>query len=199
MAIYLDEDMFGKDDMCIGFPHVLLCMALVLQTRNYMYGVHLGFPKRNDFTVDKFAEYLISQGVIGSDMIALYGCCNHSVRYSNDWSWKEEMREIAGKLAFRGSARGFDTGIIAPEHGTYLEYQREALADHLRIFYKRNEKMTFTGTEAANPQVFKVSRSSGTVRIAGSAQTGATVIRTESNKGMLHEVNYALRLGTFTV
>jgi hypothetical protein len=40
MAAYLGECEAGADRELIGFPHLLLCMGVVLQTKAFLYGFH---------------------------------------------------------------------------------------------------------------------------------------------------------------
>jgi hypothetical protein len=206
MAIYLNEDCLGLDDTLIGFPHLLLCMGVVLLTRNFMYGVHIVTASNQSATIPEFGNFLATQGVIPSDMISLYGSCNFKVRYGDNQrteAWKTELRHIAGVIGFTGKAKGFDTSIIDPVDGTYVEYVRNPVSDKCKIFYKRNEKMNFTGyvqnvnfvKRGLNPVTLLPTSS----LVPGFTHSNANVIHTASNKGQLHEVNYFLRLKEFTI
>jgi hypothetical protein len=156
MAIFLAEDVFGADDNVIGFPHLLLCLGFVVIVRRNgqddgeLWGMHMGNPESSQPSFAVFASYLRkTAGVKPKQMVAIYGCCDRRIRYGGvtdpEESWRNEMRGFAKQLGFRGLARGFDTNIIGPKDGTYVEYHavRPAL-DRCRIFYKRNEKMEYS-------------------------------------------------------
>ncbi|MGA7802283.1 MAG: hypothetical protein WCC36_15910 [Gammaproteobacteria bacterium] len=199
MAIYLDEVHVGNDPDLIGFPHLLLCMGLVLVTSDNMYGVHLTNIEYTNDTIDAFSGWLASVGVNGSAGRALYGSCNLQVRYGSNGNkarWVTEMTTIANKLGYRGDILGFDTSIISPKDGTYVEY-RSDLNKPCKIYYKRHEKMDYGG--------FLHDGNVGKIKPDGSIRTdkgvtmraSADVVRTKSNKGNLHEVDYARRLMSF--
>lgn len=197
MAIYLDEDYVGTDPTTIGFPHLLLCMGVVVLTANEIHGVHFVANCNSGHTLAGFAAYLTAQGVVPADMIGLYGACNFNVRYGNHnrkTAWQQEMRDIAAAIGYAGDAKGFDTSIINPTDGTYVEYVRQPLHNRCSIFYKRNEKMDY-GPTAQN--VHRVNGAGNLVASFGA--TSATAKPTQSNGGLLHEVNYFLRLKNFTI
>jgi hypothetical protein len=112
------------------------------------------------------------------------------------------MTVIASRLNYSGPVSGFDTSIIAPGDGTYVEYRRRQHEYKCDIFYKRNERMTFTDVDArvdaAQGQIFKWSASNS--RLAGrwittyGKTTGAQL---GAGATTLHELNYASRLSTF--
>ncbi len=204
MAIYLDEDQFGNDTALVGFPHILLCMGVVVMTSNDLYGAHLGWPGTPSDNVITQLRTLINNNNVADDMKALYGCCNRVARFhgANDKkaAWKAEMTGYANTLQYTGNVYGFCTSIITPKDGTYVEYHPEYQQDKCKVFYKRNEKMTYTsGNAPAN--VHKYSQHLGQVVPFGHlpATTGASVVVTKSNKGQLHEVNYFLRMTSFEV
>jgi len=198
MPAYLDEEQLGSDDI-IGFPHLLLCMGVVVVTPDGMHGMHFTNRGRTEAVVGYLAEYLRSNGVTGAeDMIDLYGSGNFKIRYGGGGknAWKEEMRLIAGAIGYQGKARGFDTSIIKPADGTYVEYHRDPLRNKIKIFYKRNEKMDFTRDGGLHPTMVNKG-GLGPSRLAGTSSAAVKVTR--SNKGQLHEVNYWLRLTDFTI
>jgi hypothetical protein len=104
--------------------------------------------KRRDASIlaMELMQFMGSRGVGGNDIVVLYGCGNWRVRYGNlgnRMQWEAEMQEVAAVLGFRGPARGFDTGIIDPVDGTYVEYHPIYNQSRCRIYYKRNEKMDY--------------------------------------------------------
>jgi hypothetical protein len=200
MAIYLDEVHMGHDTDLIGFPHLLLCMGLVYMINNDMYGVHLTNIEHTKNAIDMFDGWLKRMNVDRNNARALYGSANLKVRYGDNGSqteWKNEMTQIAGKLGYSGTVYGFDTSIISPKDGTYVQYESDN-NQRCKIFYKRNEKMNY-GDMSHSEQVVKISgtkiRTDKFVTMASSAG----VKPTRSNKGQLHEVNYATRLMHFDV
>lgn len=202
MGIYLDEDQLGRDDDVVGFPHLLLCMGICLHTRRSMYGVHIVVNAARGNTIPSFVKYIKQMNTLAQDMIGLYGCCNFKIRYGgNDAQdrWKAELTHVANQIGFTGSVRGFDTSIIDPKDGTYVEYVRNGNADKVKIFYKLNEKMKFSKSTASNPSVVRAGHNKPEIRPVFNHTSDANIIATEKNKGKLHEVSYTLRLKTFTV
>lgn len=202
MAIYLDENQFGDDAGCIGFPHLLLCMGLVVMTDRNLYGAHLAVPGQESSAVVAALGNLIAANHAPADMKALYGCCDRKARYrgspNKKSAWKAEMTLHAGRLGFHGPVYGFCTSIISPNDGTYVEYHPQYLQRRCKVFYKRNEKVDYTtGNPPANIQAYSPYRQ--TVVNPSVATTTASIKVTASNKGQLHEVNYFLRMSSFSV
>jgi hypothetical protein len=204
MAIFLDENQFGNDPACIGFPHVLLCMALVAMTNNDLYGIHLDWPGAvADQGLGELARLMNTNGVQARDMVALYGCCNRSTRYpgvtNTGGAWQAEMTHNAGLLNYHGNVLGFDTSIINPQQGTYVEYYPNYPAGTCFVYYKRNEKMQYTQGTNPNLRKFHTYKRIFVSLQPGTATTAAAIIPTYWNKGQLHEVDYALRMSNFLV
>ena len=202
MTIYLDEGEFGDDGGCIGFPHIVLCMGLVVMTGHKIYGAHLGLPGTDSNTVVAVLGNLIAANHVPADMKALYGCCNRKVRYRGNKNkknaWRNEMKAHAQNLGFNGSVYGFCTSIISPKNGTYVEYHPQYLQHKCKVFYKRHEKMNYViGNASRNVQVYSRGRNMAVDFI--SSTTNASVALTSRNKGQLHEVNYFLRMSKFSV
>jgi hypothetical protein len=198
MAIFLDEDMAGRDPALIGFPHLLVCMGLLVKGDTALYGVHITGIEQTNPTVNGFAVYLGQQGVTAANMEALYASANFKIRYAGVSSrntkltelWSVEMRRIAGKLGYKGPIYGFDTSIIAPRDGTYVEYHATPTIGKCRIFYKRNEKLQYTSAVQI-PGIVKI-KNEVPQPYPGVVKTSAT-IQLGSN---LTEVDYANRLVT---
>ena len=201
MAIYLDEVHVGADPSTIGFPHLLLCMGLVLVTDKMLYGIHLTNKEDTDRAIGVFAKYLDAEGVDRSKAQRLYGSANLKTRYkSGDGTaaWRTELKQIAKLIGYSGPASGFDTSIIDPKDGTYVEYQRK-LSGECRIFYKRHEKVQY-GAFMHDANVQKISNTNKLRSDVGvSTPSSAAVKATFWNKGELHEVDYASRLMACTV
>lgn len=153
MAIFLDEMNMGADGNTIGFPHLLLCMGFVAVVKNpttstsTVWGVHLTSIQTSPQTFSVFAAEMLDT-VNPKHIVAIYGSCNRAVRYQRAElaPWRAEMKAFAGTLKFKGPARGFDTSVIAPREGTYVQYDLVLpLGTRCDISYLRNEKMVFGG------------------------------------------------------
>ena len=202
MTIYLDENQLGDDANCIGFPHLLLCMALVVMTHDNLYGAHLVMPGRQSDEVVPALANLIAARYAPADMKALYGCCNRKARYDGSMNkkraWKAEMRQHAQQLNFNGNIYGFCTSIVSPHNGTYVEYFPDYIQRECRVYYKRNEKMNYVKGGAPANVLFR-SPYTGLTANANMATINASIMATDGNRGHLHEVNYFLRMSSFSV
>src|SRR5262245_26451897 len=144
MTIYLDECQAGCDASDIGFPHVLLCMAVVLQTGAWLYGYHFDKPANTNEYAGALLNFIQRKGGDVANGVRLYGCCHHYNRNTNrkppagdaHAAWRAEMQQIAATLGYHGRVSGFDTSIIDPQQGTYIEFHREQGTNRCRIYYK---------------------------------------------------------------
>ena len=212
MAIFLDELQAGSAQDLIGFPNLRTCMGLVLQTRAFLYGCHIAGMEQD--TVAAQAEalkaYIRDVGGNVNNGVRLYGCCNWKARYEGGGrraAWERELSEIARILGYTGTASGFDTGVVVSEPGVYLEYRPEYGKEKCRIFYKKDAKMGYA-TEfrqvSATGRGFKpfgtkpVSLTDDTLQLAAKGPN-QFVDQKLSATGNLHELNYFLRLISFTV
>lgn len=219
MAIYLDEEMMGQNTV-IGFPHVVLCMgfaALVEKdNKRSLVGIHFSGTGKTDRAAAVFAANM----PIGEKIVAIYGSCNRSVRYegvsNTAAAWKAEMTRIAKHLRYQGVARGFDTAVIGPRDGTYIQYDVNLMRGFpVRIYYKRNEKMAYgqrggsvkrvtyasetviTDEMRANPKLLAHYTKLSKDRIEMAAPSSSAVVAKKGffSKGNgLNEVDYAVRL-----
>ena len=224
MPIYLDENYFGCDPDVIGFPHLLLCMGFVAIVKEgdkrTMWGVHLTNVTASQRTFEMFSGEMLKT-VDPKNIVAIYGSCNWVVRYNGQTDisvWKAEMMSFAGMLGFNGPARGFDTGIINPRDGTYVQYQLGITGDFCQIFYRQNDRMLFTPATDSTPmgqQIIQAEKKDVSVlpehlrnnpkvlaKLGGDrievtpfATGGARAVKgTWYGKGKLREVDYSLRL-----
>jgi hypothetical protein len=201
MPVYLNESEFGTATDVVGFPHLLICMGHVALTNNAMFGMHSDIRTDVAVLAQDLAAFMANRGVHGADITALYGCGNWAIRYgraNQEFHWQTEMREAAAALGFHGPARGFDTSIIAPIDGTYVEYRPNYPAHLCQIYYKRHEKMNYQTTFHTNAAAFNpdIKRS---VVIPGMSGVRNVPSETLSAAGNLHEVDYALRLRGFNI
>ncbi|WP_137178474.1 hypothetical protein [Roseomonas sp. AR75] len=207
MAIYLDEDMMGRDAATIGFPHLLVCMGLVLRTNNALWGVHLTDTEASRPVFAAFWAYATNKGLAAGHVTDMYSSCNFDIRYYASSAaarlevWKGEVTSYARVMNWQGNCRGFDTSVLAPANGTYVEYQHQAHgAPSCRIFYKKDEKTTSTGAAVVN-------RNGGLADCVTwdhytNAQKPASVMKTGINvttPGGIRELDYANRLRTFVI
>jgi hypothetical protein len=209
MPVYLNENQAGSDRAAIGFPHLLICMGVVMQTGNWLYGYHFDAPETTAENAVAFADFIRTRGGNAGNGVRLYGVANWSVRYPGGGKsdWRAEMQNIATALGYHGRASGFDTGVIDPQDGTYVEFIPEFPQRRCRIYYKRNEKMTYTNAAVSPLPNRSMEAYSGNWLTGVMAPntgiikhtTGADIIATPSNQGRLHELNYFLRLVTVTV
>ena len=81
MPIYLNENQAGSDRQAIGFPHLLICMGVVMQTGAWLYGYHFDNPNRTTESAAAFADFIASRGGKAANAVRLYGVANWSVRY----------------------------------------------------------------------------------------------------------------------
>ncbi len=218
MTIYLDECQAGCDSSDIGFPHVLLCMAVVLQTRAWLYGFHFDQPGLANEYMGALLDFIQRKGGDVTNGVRLYGCCNHAVRNTlrnapagnARAAWRAEMQQIAATLGYHGRVSGFDTDIIDPQNGTYIEFHREQGKNRCRIYYKRHEKMAHN-VNTILPQNFQPAGTGNLNTWKPTTSQGAGAGGWISNRRLTtsadlaqgatkwHELNYALRLTTFQV
>jgi hypothetical protein len=207
MAVFLDEAMMGHDPGVIGFPHILLCMGFVVETQAGLWGVHLE-NKDCGALIDAFITWAVQkQGLDMDDVTDVYACCNHQVRYerSNLVNWNTEVRKYTGQMAWTGPVHGFDTSVIAPRDGTYIEFRRGILPTQpCKIFYDLNEGMQATDSAviASNGGLANVVKYSYANRnLSNHAIVKTGMIKTDSFglQGNLPELNYGLRLQTLNV
>lgn len=202
--VYLDEAQFGAATGKVAFPHLLVCIGFVALTGNEMFGMHSDVQADTFVLATELNNFMANRGVVGGNIVALYGCGDWTNRYGSAarLAWEEEMRLVARALGFHGPARGFDTGIIAPQNGTYAEYLPLYPQQRCRIFYKGNEKMVYQSTTRTpityNPDIKKLHTYGGTTNVTYET-TGGDIIQTLGNMGDLHEVDYNTRLVSFNI
>lgn len=209
MPVYLHENQAGCDQALIGFPHLAICMGVVMQTGAWLYGYHFEDRSNTPQNAAAFANFVTDRGGTAANGVRLYGVANWSVRYGGEGksAWQAEMQTIATALGFHGRASGFDTGIVNPQDGTYVEFLPEYPQRRCRIYYKRNEKITYTTASVMALPTRNVASFTGNFATgvmgpnpgASKYTTGADIVVTPSNQGALHELNYFLRLVTVTV
>jgi hypothetical protein len=207
MAVFLKEAQTGAARDLIGFPHLLVCMGVVLQTKAFLYGCHFDRPAHTEGLANAFAAYMRKSWGDPQNGVRLYGIGNWKVRYDNGGrkAWQAEMEQIAKALGYTGPVSGFDTGIIAPRDGTYVEFRPEYDRQRCRLFYKRNEKMSYTTKHIAGNEIkgtgFAAYERRGEetemVETRGLVDVVTEAAVSSNSKKGLHEVDYFLRLVSF--
>lgn len=208
MVLYLNESQAGCDQDTVAFPHLLVCMGVVLETGARLYGFHFDNQADSGSQAGLFAAFIANQNGTVPQGVRLYGCTNWKIRYPDRGraAWKAEMQAIASAIGYTGKVSGFDTGIINPQDGTYVEYIAEHAQGRCRIYYKRNEKMCYTQTVVSGlnpPQNLASYSKRGTDQFVPAQgyikHTTGAAIYGQSKKRRLHELNYFLRLVTFNI
>lgn len=213
MAIYLDELQCGVDSTTLGFPHVLLCMAVVLQTRSFLYGMHFDTPSKTNEFANAFLDFIQRKGGDVANGVRLYGCCNRAKRHhiTNHLksTWRAEMTNIANILGYHGPVTGFDTEIIDPNNGTYIEFCRVPNQNTSEVFYKRHEKMAHTSitygqagnvagpAQSGNMWTWKSNNYGPSGWVANRSMTQTATLAQGATK--MHTLNYSHRADTFNV
>lgn len=138
MPIYLDEDMVGQDPAEICFPHLLLCMGVVvLMTDGSLIGAHFTLP---DTEAGVAAELLQQINANGSGMHQLYCMGDLPVHCGHHGGM--DVQGKANLLGFHGDAYTFDTSGIKPKNGTFVSVQSNGPTHNCTISYKRDEKVS---------------------------------------------------------
>jgi hypothetical protein len=130
---YLLEHEYGYDTDAIGFPSISGCHAIVYQTTGGLFGFHNAGGSAEDTWATRaqgFAGFVQKHLGNGSGL-QLYGCSfvgDNRRGYTMGKvmkHWKEELKEVAAVLGYKGKIRGYDlaaTGIEDPA-SAYVEYQ----------------------------------------------------------------------------
>lgn len=136
--IYLDERQVGFHSAVLGFPSIDGCHAIVLQTTEGLFGMHIVGGERApegadpgwDSRAKAFAAYVKSHLSKGTP-VRLWGTCfRSSKRGYKDVKldhWKNEMKAHAKALKFKGPVSGYDLSTAPNWPGTdsaYVEYRR---------------------------------------------------------------------------
>ena len=152
MAIFLDEDMIGSDPTMIGFPHLVLCMGVVVLMRDgSLIGAHFTNPSTEHSVLLGLRR---SIGINGSGMDQLYcmaDMAEHIQKYGG--------LDITGKanaIGFTGKGYVADFGVLNPTNGTYAQVTTNGAGKRATVRCKLNEHMDYA--PGAGPSVTKVSR-----------------------------------------
>jgi hypothetical protein len=198
--LYLMSYETGADPNSLGFPSVESCLAVVLQTSNELIGWH-SYNTNPDVTASNAATFAVFVNANSTGpAVRLYGATNR-VHHKQ---WKQELRDIAAALGYRGPATSVDLKV---GEGTYVQFDRDAARRCCNISYKRNSKMNYTTQETAAALVVQRAIKSGNPvpqpMYGGENNepviyTGATVDPAKSSKGQLNKASWS-QMDTFTV
>lgn len=141
MALFLEEDMVGADANMIAFPHLVLCMGMVVVMGDgTLIGAHFTQP-----TTEKAILYLVSRHVElnASGMDQLY--CMADL----DQHFKQGGMDILGKakgIGFKGQGYVADFGVLQPTNGTYAQLTTKGAGNKASVRCKLNQEVKYTNT-----------------------------------------------------
>ncbi len=198
MAAFLDEYMFGKDRETIGFPHLLLCIGIVVVCDDALYGFHSSSLGTNSDSAVAFREFCnlrgMSNGGLGR-VESVLSAADFRQRYKDGRAdWEREMREFSGLFGYAGDVFGFDTSVMHPSDGAYVEFKKSSgERGGCRISYKRHEK-TVIGPRVQIPlsdraNVISYDARLGRRRAVTFAASGVTGRTSLFHKGLFHRVS----------
>jgi hypothetical protein len=198
MTAYLDEEMFGRDDDTIGFPHLLFCIGIIVITARDLFGVHSSLQTDSEQVYGAFLDFCESRQMNRVAPIDVCSAVDVPARYPErgEAGWVREMGLFCDIFNFRGTVNGFDTSSIRPRDGTYIEVHRGQ--DNPRPFlmlYKRNEK-TILGPRnpvpvASDADVVAYNVRRGVVRNHALPTSSVTGRSSLLHRGTFHEVGYS--------
>lgn len=142
--IYLDTKHCGYDLNAIGFPSVETCMAVVLETADWLVGWHASSAplESTKLQAETFKLYIQKMG--DSKAKRLYGV-THKHRYKElervQQEHKEELKAIAKKIGFHGKITGV---ILDVPRADYVEYRRVGNGNPCLIYYRNSAEVDYT-------------------------------------------------------
>jgi hypothetical protein len=216
MAVFLNELQAGRAEDLVGFPHLLVCMAVVVQTERYLYGFHFDGAGDTSRKATAFREFMDARDYRPRDAVALFGVSNWQERYkipdprAARKAWEAEMRDIAGIAGYeRNLVCGFDTSILPATNGHYVEFRARLQQHSCRIFYKANDDREFTSLDGPGGPGTTLYGPDATAFMQGNfvsysldsfgmrPKTGEARLITGAKTAGLSELDYALRLVAF--
>jgi len=159
MAIYLDEDMVGEDPTKIGFPHLVLCMGVVVVMGDgSLIGAHFTKPTTEPALLRLFAEKVRSNGSGMNELYCLANVAEHVDLHSG--------LDIYGKakgIGFTGQGYVADFGVLNPTDGTYAEVTSNGAGNRETVSCKLNQQVTYATAFRAGPDASMVRTTGGTL------------------------------------
>lgn len=153
MPIYLDEDMVGADQAKICFPHLLLCMGVVLvMDDGSLIGAHFSGSSSEQAVLRAMRFAMDRQG---GNAVQVYGMGHlaEHLRFGN-----MDIKGKAHALAFRGTAWFADMAFMNPTNGSYAEVTSNGADQQATVRCKLDEHMNYRRKESpgtAKPTVLK--------------------------------------------
>lgn len=140
--IYLDTRHCGYDLERMGFPSVETCMALVLETNDYLVGWHCPSCSVETLreTAVPFASYVQRMGTRAATR--LYGV-THTHRggaAGAKVSVPAELRIVAGALDYHGPVTYV---LLEAQRPDYIEFHRIGGGSQCEIYYKNSGKVDY--------------------------------------------------------
>lgn len=173
MAIYLDEDMVGADGHKIAFPHLLLCMGVVVQMQDgSLIGAHFTRPT-TEAAILRMMQQLIRTN--GSGMAMLY--CMGNLGQHVDHHGGLDIHGKAAGLGFRGEGWVADFGHLKPTDGTYAEVTSNGAGQRATVRCRLNEHVTYTPGAGGNVYLVRGTTGEGlstSVKRRQASKVGAT-------------------------
>ncbi len=152
MAIYLDENMVGSDANMIAFPHLVLCMGVVLvMSDGSLIGAHFTTPDVEKGILNMMVREVAGSGQTMNQMYCIADLAEHIQKYGG-----QDINGKAAGLGFTGQGYVIDLGCNNPADGCYAQVTSNGSAQRATVRTKLNEKMDYTFTADAGPNVTKV-------------------------------------------
>lgn len=185
MAIYLDEDMVGVDANMIAFPHLLLCMGVVVVMQDgSLIGAHFTTPRTEQTLLRLMLDKIAANG---SEMDQLYCMANLAEHIGNHGGL--DINGKAEGIGFTGQGYVADFGVLKPTDGTYAQLTSNGAGAAASVRCKLNQDMAYTHgagapvsmvryTTGMTAQGEAFSRSRLTTRASGITAATATHLNT---------------------
>ena len=139
MAIYLDEDMIGTDANMIAFPHLLLCMGVVVVMQDgSLIGAHFTTPQTEQSLLHGMRRTILGNGSGMDQLYCMANLAEHIHKFGGlDINGKAEA------LGFAGQGYVADFGVFKPTDGTYAQVTTNGAGHRATVRCKLNEHMVY--------------------------------------------------------
>ena len=198
---YVDENHLAFDPASLGFPSILGCQAICLQTSRGLYGFHdyksgtqgrLEDATPLDVSNDKltlFARWIADHKDPNEVFVALYGVINRAQQYATTVSgvadWESVLMGLASALEFTGDVYGARLNShLGTNDSAYVQF--DLVGPSCAVGFKRWSKMSADIHNKVTPVVQQRVVSRGgtfvTENLYGRGQV-APVVRKVATKG----------------
>ena len=130
--IYLDSRFCGYDLSAMGFPSVQTCMAVVLETKDWLVGWHAMNTGSLLGDATAFGAYVKKMG--DSKPIRLYGV-THLSRLDGMKMLKIQLQEIAEKMSYSGKVSCFFIPELRESQEDYVAFSRRGSGSTCEVRY----------------------------------------------------------------